>query len=203
MERVKEQELIRRWLQNDPYAIELVNTINAISQTWDDLYDRDQPVETWQINRMMMQALITIPRNPFYQRHFAELQPIIEHAIMTWMDSNQLEQSENPRDWYVSYVLRSVTTEILIHCCYLIGGVQWRLQAAEDIRKTIYRDNESYGDYQTEIMEANHVWRRRTRSTSAQPVRTGNDGASGTTSERVSGHFHSAGEQVDAAGADV
>lgn len=203
MERIKEQELISRWLQGDPYAIELVNTINGISQVWDDLYDRDQPVETWQINQMMMQALITIPRNPFYQKHFSELQPIIEHALMTWLDSNQLEQSEDPRDWYVSYVLRSVTTDIFIHCCYLVGGAQWRLLAADEIRKTIYRDNESFGDYQTEIMEANHVWRRRTRSTTAQSVRTGNDGAGRTTPERISGHLHSAGEPVDATGANV
>ena len=145
--------MVSHWLKDNREATDLINAYFSISQVWDDLIDGDQPVTKGQINLMMMQALVEIPTNPFFQRHFQELMPMVQHCLMTWLDANTLEQIGDERDLMVSYILRSVTTDLLIHVAGLVGGLAWRRQAALAIRKAIYHDNESFIEYFKEIMD--------------------------------------------------
>ena len=160
MDSQTESELINYWLMENEHAIAMINDFNRLSQTWDDLYDRDKPVDPAEVNRMMLRALVTIPRNPFYQQNFHDLQPVVEHCLFNWMDSNWLEQFGDNRDLQVSYILRSATTDLLIHVAYLVGGPDWRLKAAADIRKMIYHDNENFIRYRREALEKRNVRRR-------------------------------------------
>ena len=147
----KEQQLIRYWLKDDPAAVDLANAYSQVSQVWDDLVDGDKPVSRDQVNGMMMQALVDIPKNRFFQLHYLDLMPMVQHCLMTWLDANTLEAQGNDRDLYVSYVIRSVTTDLIIHLAGLVGGTFWRRQAALAIRQAIYRDNEPFEEYRDEI----------------------------------------------------
>ena len=149
---MNESQLLQFWLKDHPDAIHLANCFSVISQTWDDLIDRDKPVSGDQISQMMMMALVEIPQNPFYQQHYQQLQPMVEHCLMTWMDANTLEKTGNERDLQVSYIIRSVTTDLLIHLAGLVGGRLWRRKAALAIRQAVYRDNETFDAYQKEIL---------------------------------------------------
>lgn len=149
----KELQLITYWLKENQPAIDLVNAYSTISQVWDDLHDGDKPVSKAQVNNMMMLALIEIPTNPFFQQHYLELMPVVQHCLMTWLDANTLEAVGDDRDLQVSYIIRSVTTDLIIHVAGIIGGVIWRRQAALAIRQAIYHDNEAFEDYYAEIMD--------------------------------------------------
>ena len=152
-----ESELLSFWLKENPAAIELAQCWIAISQTWDDLYDGDKPVSKDQINSMMAMALIDIPKNPFFQQHCFELLPMVEHCLMTWLDANTLEATGDERDLQVSYIIRSTMTDLIIHMAGMVGGKLWRRKAALAIRKAIYHDNESFEDYQKEILAAREL----------------------------------------------
>ncbi len=147
-----EQHLIRYWLKDNQDAIALANAYSSISQIWDDLYDGDKPVSKAQINTMMMQSLIEIPTNPFFIQHYNQLMPVVQHCLMTWLDANTLEEMGDERDLQVSYIIRSVTTDLIIHLAGLVGGSLWRRQAALAIRKAIYHDNEDFTTYRDEIL---------------------------------------------------
>lgn len=149
----KERQLISYWLKDNTAAMDLVNAYSSISQVWDDLHDGDKPVTKSQVNTMMMLALIDIPTNPFFQQHYLDLMPVVQHLLMTWLDANTLEAVGDDRDLQVSYIIRSVTTDLIIHVAGIIGGTLWRRQAALAIRKAIYHDNESFEDYHAEIMK--------------------------------------------------
>ncbi len=149
----KERQLISYWLKDNTAAIDLVNAYSSISQTWDDLHDGDKPVTKSQVNAMMMLALIDIPTNPFYQQHYLELMPVVQHVLMTWLDANTLEATGDERDLQVSYIIRSVTTDLMIHVAGIVGGTLWRRQAALAIRHAIYSDNEPFEEYHAEIMK--------------------------------------------------
>lgn len=148
-----EHELIRYWLKDNAAAIELARSYTIISQTWDDLHDQDKAVKRGQIDYMMMLALVEVPRNAFFQQHYLDLMPVVQHCLMTWMDANTLEESGDDRDLQVSYIIRSVTTDLIIHMAGIIGGPTWRRQAGYAIRKAIYHDNESFDEYRAEILE--------------------------------------------------
>lgn len=142
-----EQSVLRDWFK-DESALALAEMLADISQIWDDLIDRDEPVTNSAINTMMRFALVDIPKNTFYQRHFARLHPVLEDRLYTWFDANLLESEGGQRNLQVSYVLRSVITDILIHMTYLEGGLAHRQIMALRIRQRIFADMESLDDYQ-------------------------------------------------------
>ena len=150
-----EKQLVNKWLLGNEAAISLINMWFEVSQIWDDLIDNDQVagVPDYSINRMMRLALVEIPKNRFFQYHCNELLPMVEHCIYTWMEANQLERSpdSNHTDYYVSYIIRSVTTELLVFVAGLVGGPAHRHQVAIDIRRAIYRDNEPFSEYVQEL----------------------------------------------------
>ena len=149
-----EKQLVTRWLCNNEPAIELIRMWFEVSQVWDDLIDHDNGnIPDYSINRMMRLALVEIPKNRFFQYHCNELLPIVEHCVMTWTEATALERSpySNERDYAVSYIIRSVTTELLVFMAGLVGGTAHRHQVAMDIRRAIYRDNESFAEYCQEI----------------------------------------------------
>ena len=150
----QEAELINFWLKEDPDAIALVNAFSRVSQIWDDLHDGDKPVSRDQVDYMMMMALLDIPGNRFYQANFHALFPVIQHCLFSWLDANTLEETGDDRDLQVSYIIRSSTTDLIIHVAGLVGGAHWRRQAALAVRRYIYHDNEPFEDYRKEIISA-------------------------------------------------
>ena len=148
----KERELLNYWLKENQDAIDLANAFSRVSQIWDDLHDQDRDVSPGLVDYMMMTALVEIPENHFYLSHSYELKPIIKHLLMTWMDANTLEEVGDDRDLQVSYIIRSVTTDLIINLAGIIGGIHWRRQAALAIRREIYHDNESLKEYTEEIL---------------------------------------------------
>ncbi|WP_062269494.1 hypothetical protein [Endozoicomonas arenosclerae] len=151
MDSEQQHELIRFWLDDDASAIDLAYKLISISQVWDDLIDRDKPVNNEAINRMMRFALVEIPKNQFYQTHIQSLHPVMEERLYTWLDANTLEEQGNCRDLRVSYIIRSVITDLIIHLAFLVGGFEWRQKAAVAIRQAVYRDNESFTEYVQEL----------------------------------------------------
>ncbi|WP_420588246.1 hypothetical protein [Bacterioplanoides sp.] len=149
----KERQLIRYWLKENQSAIDLVNAYSAVSQIWDDLHDGDKAVTKSRVNQMMTLALIDIPTSPFFREHYLELMPVVQHCLMTWLDANTLEAVGDDRDLQVSYIIRSVTTDLIIHVAGIVGGPVWRRQAALAIRQAIYHDNEPFEAYYAEVMK--------------------------------------------------
>lgn len=148
----QQTELLKYWLKENTDAIALANAFNRISQIWDDLHDKDNPVSPGQVDYMMMTAMVEIPKNHFYRMHYLELMPVVEHCLMTWMDANTLEEMGDARDLQVSYIIRSVTTDLMICIAGLVGGIHWRRQAALAIRRAIYHDNEPFEEYSREVL---------------------------------------------------
>ena len=144
-----EQEKLKEWLIESD-AVALANMLIDISQIWDDLVDGDKDVSAQSINTMMRYALVEIPKNDFYRTHFSELHPVLEDRLYTWLDANKLEQIGDERDLHVSYIIRSVVTDLVIHLAFLAGGLTHRQKAAVEIRQMIYRGNEPFCEYLAE-----------------------------------------------------
>jgi hypothetical protein len=140
MPRDNEADFLGAALQGNVEAIEFCQIIFRISQTWDDLIDRDRPVEAGEINRMMFEALVELPENGFYQMFFAELRPLIRSYIADWMAANELElESDDGRR--LAFVLRDNVGAIVTQCAYLIGGYSWMQQVNAEVRKHVHEDS--------------------------------------------------------------
>ena len=133
---------LNRVLMGHPSAIEFCNLIGQITQTWDDLIDEDNPeLSKADVNAAFWNLFVAMPRNEFYREHFDTLNPLLQAAIVDWLDSNELQQDRSPQNKAVAYVLRDTWTTIVIHCARLIGGYNWMRQVSMDVRRYLYSED--------------------------------------------------------------
>lgn len=140
-------ELLREVLLGNTPAIEFCEAIFEVSQVWDDIID-EAPRNPAEINKAFWIALSVIPRNRFYQQHYGELQPLLEAAMIDWIDSNDLILSDESQHKAAAYVLRDTLTNIVIHCAKVIGGYEHMRHVSMTIREALY--DEPFEDYMRE-----------------------------------------------------
>jgi hypothetical protein len=138
-----DHKLLVEWLKGDARAIALCQSLLYIAHVWDDLID-DDPTPPESINNAFCAALITIPRNSFFQENRFALQPEIDRAITNWLDANILEKEGNLA---ASYGLRNDFDAIIIKCAEIVGGWEWSRAVSIAVRREMYSD---FNDYQKE-----------------------------------------------------
>lgn len=146
-----ESEFIAYILQGDREAIDFCHVLFSASAIWDDMIDKDKPIEPMAINRVFWSLLVTLPTNPFYQKYFNELHPLIRHSIFSWWDANKIEDQKDRGFAEVAYGLRSGISNILIDVAYITSGYDWVNKMSLTIRKRVYTDN--FQDYIKETFE--------------------------------------------------
>jgi len=139
MARKNETEFLLETLRGNEEAVRLCQLFFRVSQVIDDLIDRDKPVSPEAITGSYWMALVEIPSNGFYLRHFNSLQPIVRQVFIDWMDSSALErQDDHGRN--LAFVLRDSPAALVTQCAYLIGGYEWMRKVSTEIRKHIHED---------------------------------------------------------------
>ena len=100
------------WFGGNEAAARLVAHLCAVAHTWDDLVDRDKPVDEAQINRCFELALVDIPSNPFYQQHINALLPLIYTGVLGYLTANTLEKSGSAHAVEVAHGLRYAVANV-------------------------------------------------------------------------------------------
>lgn len=127
------EALLPRWLKDDAEAISFILTIHQIIELWDDLIDEENVTDEL-VNAAFYAALITLPRNAFYQRNFVLLNPLVESAIFDWWTANTFEQKQDTESLRTSYILRCAGLSLTVMSARIVGGVQWALTVNNELR---------------------------------------------------------------------
>ncbi|MTJ81732.1 MAG: hypothetical protein F8N37_12040 [Telmatospirillum sp.] len=126
-------EVAFRCLKGRRDAVVFIKMMCDILHTWDDLIDRDKPVDPEAINRAFFTALVTLPRDPFYAANFALLNPIVETAIYNWWTANLYEASSDEDRLRAAFILRSSYSDIATMCARIVGGPDWARTVGPEI----------------------------------------------------------------------
>lgn len=140
MPRSNEREFLQFVLQQQPAPIHFCETLFRISQTLDDLIDRDRPVSDDTIYAAFWEALIELPANPFYRSNEQYLRPLMAAALQDWRDSVKLERHGDHHGRSLAFVLRDQLTSLVVQCAFLVGGTTWMQQVSEQIRRHFHED---------------------------------------------------------------
>lgn len=109
------------WFNGSTEAVEFLLLISEITEVWDDLIDRDVPVPDERIHTAFMKAMLVLPVHPFYMKHRAYLWPLMNQAVNSWLDANELvKQGDNGRRY--AFVVRNMDIQIAQAIAYLTGG---------------------------------------------------------------------------------
>ena len=130
-----EAQFLREVLLGREDAVIVCRLIGQISQTWDDLIDKDRTVSDSEVNAAFTAALIRLPAQPFYREHFLELQPVMRQAVIDWQTANAMEDGGDGHDLSLAFVLRNTLVSFTVHCAFLVGGHEHAVKAAPQIRR--------------------------------------------------------------------
>lgn len=140
-------------VKGDLEALAFLQLITSILHSWDDLIDKDKRLTDAQINECFWQALVVLPRNKFYAKYFAELNPILISAILNWITANQLEDDYlfhgDTMASEIAFIIRSTYCELVIQSAMLIGGFEWGQTISFQVRKLWH--NERLAGYQDNL----------------------------------------------------
>ncbi len=125
---------IAEFVKGDADALAFLLGVHAVVELWDDLIDRDKSVADTDIHAAFYTALVTLPRNPFYQRNFSLLNPVFEAAIFDWHTANALEVKGGD-GLHMAYALRCGVQMLTVMAARIVGGTEWAKQVGVELRE--------------------------------------------------------------------
>lgn len=126
--------------QGNADAVDFVLKIAEVAGTWDDLVDRDKPVEDARINRAFAIALLELPQNPFYQANRQRLLPVMTTGTLNWLAANEYEKQQDKEAHALAHVMRYGIADLVLFVAYLLGGQDWAQQVAPELRRRSQKD---------------------------------------------------------------
>ena len=142
-------EILEEYLGDEDGALELLDILGEISQTFDDLADGDKPVTYQDLLSLIDAVLFRKDRNPFYQRNFASMQWFMEYAFVSWRTANDIEWAPDPTRMLQAYTIRSAITPIIVHMITLSKGQAAAVEAYKRIMPLVY--SQEFRDYLAEF----------------------------------------------------
>lgn len=132
---MERNELFVTVTNGDKSAADFLSCIVDVLHVWDDLIDRDKPFDPEAVNWAFTTALVTLPRNAFYQRHFEWLNPLLLSAINNWRVANILEAGDDEADKRIAFISRSSYIDLITQVAFIVGGSDWVRKVGPQIRR--------------------------------------------------------------------
>ena len=126
-------------------AANFLNGVIGVLHVWDDLIDKDTNLSDLEINQAFWYLFVGLPREPFYKQNFDLLNPILMVAIQNWFAANVMERGDDQADKRIAFILRSSYVDLITQSALIVGGLEWSVQVAPDIRR--FAHAEGYGNY--------------------------------------------------------
>lgn len=138
------------WMRGDRFAVALLMDLGVITQVWDDCVDGDRVLTREAVDGAFIRALCSLPRNPFWLRHQADLLPLLEAWIMDWQTATTIEQraARDASLLPVAWLIRDSSAGLIVACARVIGGWEWAQTVALEVRAALH--DEPFDDYARE-----------------------------------------------------
>ncbi len=144
-----------RVLRGNVDAVNFCTMLFSLSQTLDDLVDKDKPRTSLDIIRSYHMALVALPENPFYRAHFDYLRPMLALVLQAYADSVVLEEEGSVHGLHLAFVLRDRLTDVVTQCARLLGGWEYAQTVAKDIQ--MFCQDESLDTFMGERLGVGYV----------------------------------------------
>lgn len=126
---------LNKWFFGNADAIEFINCFFDAVELWDDLIDKDMPIEDSHVNRVFMSLMFTLPSNPWYMAKYLYYRPLIMAAINGFHDANEMCMSERKHIRNLAFHIRNFGIELHIATAFLLGGYDHMRLVSREIRE--------------------------------------------------------------------
>ncbi len=132
-----EHPIVEQAVKSNGEALTFLRTIARVLHFFDDLIDRDHPLDDAMIYARMWDALVGLPGDPFYARHYGTLSPILIQSILNWRIATNVERAPQatPGDLGFAFIIRSTYVDLVTMSAMIIGGVEHAIACGPAIRR--------------------------------------------------------------------
>jgi hypothetical protein len=134
----------------DADALAYLQELARALHLWDDLVDRDHPLDPRHLDATFTAMLVTLPLNPFVRAHAEQLMPVLLQAIINWKAATVMERApRDATDLHGAFVIRSSYVDMVSAVAALKGGLEFAARIAMDVRR--WAHGEGYDGYLTNL----------------------------------------------------
>ncbi len=133
-------ELVRWAVRNDQEAMLFLAHVHDVAHIADDIADGDMDNVGRGVETLLTIALVTVPKDPFYQKHFAKLHPLVANAITHWAIANEYERSGDIAMFDRAFVLRSLYATLVVAAAEIVGGPVDGIHWAREVGIRLWRE---------------------------------------------------------------
>ena len=138
--------LLLRSFRGNRDAVDCILELSTVTEIWDDLVDRDKPVDEAEVNRAFVTALTTLPRNPVWREHCLFLLPAVLLGINAWLDANELERDPEERYRMLAFYARNYVAEVVHAVAFCVLGFAGMREVSLELRR--FMAHESFAEWE-------------------------------------------------------
>lgn len=135
---------LAEWVGN-PDAVRWLLDFFDVCELFDDLIDKDKPIDDGRVVQALWEALVDMPGNPFFIANAGRLLPVISMGINCWLDANDLEADQDLDSLHFSYVMRAAYMQVLPTVVEIVRGREAMRAVSLDIVR--FFGEESFSEY--------------------------------------------------------
>ena len=140
------------WFNGNKDALALFYNLVDLVHIWDDLIDKDKPVNDDDINKAFLIALVYMPANPFYKQIQEQVLPMWITAASAFEVANKFEKTKDEHGIEIAHNLRYAAGHVVAYMSIVCLGYEKAKQYLPTIWKTIVDDR--FDDYRKEHLNA-------------------------------------------------
>lgn len=128
-----------RWFLGDENAVNLFRDFAEVSETWDDLIDKDKPLTDADVSRAFECMLLHLPTNPLYLRYQGWFTCLSVLTVNAFHDANAWQNGTSDQKHSAHY-LRKMIIEFACLIAFCVGGFQHMRKVSLEIREFFYHE---------------------------------------------------------------
>lgn len=105
-------------------AADLFDRLVFVAHAWDDLIDRDKPVDNATINSMVINMLLHLPGNAFYRKYEGEMRAMFSVGVTGYLAANLMEKTGDAHKVEIAHYMRYAVVSVVTFMLMAIHGIE-------------------------------------------------------------------------------
>jgi hypothetical protein len=139
------------WFGGNQDALSVYRMLVDLSQSWDDLVDKDKPVCEVEINNAFLMCLVYLPSNPFYLSIQKQIIPMWLVVVSAYETANHFERQKEAHGIEIAHMLRYAAGNIVAYMVYVCVGPEKAREFLPEVWREIVP--ERFEDYRKETLQ--------------------------------------------------
>lgn len=144
--------LCLKWANGNKPAADFLHTWAQIVRRADDIADGDSADPVGDMGALLVQCLVDVSGNPFFQANAPTLSVAMANAIALWVKSEEWRTSLNRKTRMFGFIGRETCEHVTYAVALMTGGYAHQLAVIEDIQSISHKTSpEQFEAWEKEI----------------------------------------------------